>query len=69
MDNLLGVGYIMDQIREETGVYHCGEEVPVVKPLAGQSDVLETIQSHVHAPPIFDTLVIEWERTTTLLTP
>ena len=41
----------------------------MVQPLFGQSNVPETSQSHVHAPPIFDLLVIEGERTTTLLTP
>jgi hypothetical protein len=69
MEDFLGADYTMDEIREETGAQHCGEEVLVVQPLVGQSDVPETSQSHVHSPPIFDPPVIEGERTATLLTP
>jgi hypothetical protein len=69
MEDLLGADYTMDEIREATGVQHCGEEVLVVQPLVGQSNVPETSQSHVHSPPIFDPPVIEGERTATLLTP
>jgi hypothetical protein len=35
MEDLLGVDYTMDEIREEIGAQHCGEEVHVVKPLVG----------------------------------
>jgi len=41
----------------------------MVQSLVGNSNVLETSQSHVHSPPRFDILVIEGERTATLLTP
>jgi hypothetical protein len=58
MEYLLGDDYIMDEIREETGAQRCGEEVHVVTPFVGQSDVPKTSQSHVHSPPIFDPLVI-----------
>jgi len=69
MEDFLGADYTMDEIREATGVQQCGEEVPLVKPLVGKSNILETSQSHVHSPPIFDPPVIEGERTATLLTP
>ena len=59
----------MDEIREGTGVQHCGEEVPVVQYLVGQSNVLEASQSHPHSPPRIDLLVIEGEIIATLLTP
>jgi hypothetical protein len=59
MEDFLGVDYTMDEIREETGVQHCGEEVHVVQPLVGQSNVPETSQSHVHSPPSFDVSMIE----------
>jgi hypothetical protein len=39
MDDFLGYDYTMDEIREEIGVHHCGEEVPMVQPLIGQSYV------------------------------
>ena len=64
MEDFLEVDYTMDEYRETIDVQHCGEEVPLVKPLVGQSS-----QSHVHSPPRFDPLVIEGERTATLLTP
>jgi len=35
MKDLLGVYYTLDEIREETGSKHCGEEVFVVQPLVG----------------------------------
>jgi len=41
----------------------------MVKPLVGQSDVLETSQFHVHSPPRFDLKVIEGKINSTLLTP
>jgi hypothetical protein len=63
MEDFLGDDYTMDEIREENGVQHCGEEVHVVQPLVGQSNISETSQSHVHSPPRFDPLVIEGERT------
>jgi hypothetical protein len=69
MEDLLGADYTMDEIREATGVQHCGEEVHVVQSLVGQSNVPETSQSHVHSPPTVDPPVIEGERTATLLTP
>jgi hypothetical protein len=69
MEDLLGDDYTMDEIREATGVQHCGEEGHVVQSLVGQSNVLETRQSHVHSPPTVDLSVIEGERTATLLTP
>jgi hypothetical protein len=69
MEDFLGVDYTMDEIREATGVQHCGEEFFVVQSLVGQSNVLETSQSHVHSPPRVDMPVIEGEITTTLLTP
>jgi len=59
----------LDEIREATNAQHCGEEVHVVQPLVGQSNVLETNQSHVHSRPRFHLPVIKGERTTTLLTP
>ena len=34
-EDLLGVDYTMDEIREATGVQHCGEEVPLVQSLVG----------------------------------
>jgi hypothetical protein len=61
MEDLLGVDYTMDEIREATRVQHCGEEGHVVQSLVGQSNV--------HSPPIVDPSVIEGERTATLLTP
>jgi hypothetical protein len=39
MEDLFGADYTMDEIREETGAQHYGEEVHVVKPLVGQSNV------------------------------
>jgi hypothetical protein len=69
MEDLLGADYTMDEIREATGVQHCGEEGHVVQSLVGQSNVPETRQSHVHSPPTVDPSVIEGERTATLLTP
>jgi hypothetical protein len=39
MEDLLGSNYTMDEIREEVGAQHCSEEVPVVQPLVGQSNV------------------------------
>jgi hypothetical protein len=59
MEDFLGVDCTTDEIREAIGVQHCGEEVFVVKPLVGQSIVLETSQAHVHSPPIFDPPVID----------
>jgi hypothetical protein len=69
MEDFLGDDYTMDAIREETGAQHCGEEIPMVKTLVGQSNIPETSQSHVHSPPRIDPLVIEEERTATFLTP
>jgi hypothetical protein len=51
MEDLVRVDYTMDEIREATGVQHCGEEVLVVKYLVGKSNVLETNQSHVTLLP------------------
>jgi hypothetical protein len=61
MEELLGAHCTMDEIREATIVQHCGEEGHVVQFLVGQSNV--------HSTPIVDPSMIEWERTTTLLTP
>jgi hypothetical protein len=69
MEDFLGVDYTMDEIREETSAQHCGEEVPMVQPIVGHPDILETSQYDVHSPPIFDLSVIEGEITTTFLTP
>jgi hypothetical protein len=69
MKNFLGDDYTMDEIREATDSQHHGEEVPVVQPLVGQSDIPETSHGHVHSPPIIDHPVIKGERTTKLLTP
>jgi hypothetical protein len=69
MEDFLGDDYTMDEIREATGAQHSGEEVHVVQPLVGQSDVPETSHGHVHSPPRIDPPVIEGERTATLLTP
>ena len=69
MEDLIGADYTMDEIREATSVQHCHEEGPVVKNLVGQSNVLETRQSHVHSPPTVDPSVIEGEIIATLLTP
>jgi hypothetical protein len=51
MEDLVRVDYTMDEIREETGVQHCGEEVLVVQYLVGNSNVPETNQSHVTLLP------------------
>jgi hypothetical protein len=69
MEDLLGVDYTMDEIREATSVQHYGEEFYVVQSLVRQLIVPETSQSHVHSPPKVDLPVIEGERTATLLTP
>jgi hypothetical protein len=69
MEDLFGDDYKMDEIREETSVQHCGEEVLVVQSLVGQSNIPETGQSHVQSPPKVDLSVIEGERTKTFLTP
>jgi len=68
MEDLHGDDYTMNEIREATGVQHCGEEVFLVQPLVGQSNIPKTSQSHVHSPPIFYPPVIEGERNETLLT-
>jgi hypothetical protein len=41
----------------------------MVQSIVGQSNVLETSQSHVHSPPTIDPQVIEGERTANFLTP
>jgi hypothetical protein len=69
MEDLLGVDYTMDEIRDAIGVQHCGEEIPTVQSLLQQSNVLETRQSHVYAPPTFDPSMIEGEINETLLNP
>ena len=69
MEDFLGYDYTMDVIIEAIGAQHCDEEVHVVKPLIGQSDIPETCQSHFHSPPKFDSPVIEGVRTTTFQTP
>jgi hypothetical protein len=69
MEDLFGADYKMDEIREENGVQHCGEEFLVVQYLVGHSNVPETIQSHVHSSPIVYPPVIEGNITATLLTP
>ena len=61
MEYFLGAYYTMDEIREETGVQHCGEEGPIMQSLIGQSNF--------HSPPTIYSLMIEGERTATLLTP
>jgi hypothetical protein len=61
MEDLLGDDYIIDEIREATGVQHCGEEVPLVQPLVGQSNVPKTSQLHVHSPLRFYPPMIEGE--------
>ena len=59
----------MDEIRETIGAQHYGEEVPVVHPLVGWSNVPETSHGHVHSHPMFDLPMIGGEITATLLTP
>ena len=58
MWDFLGVDYTMHEIREATGVQHCGEEGHVVESLIGKSNVLETRHSHVHSPPTVDPSII-----------
>jgi hypothetical protein len=62
MEDLFGDDYTMDEIREETGVQHCGEEGHVVQSIVGPLKVPKTRQSHVHSPPVVDP-------SATLLTP
>jgi hypothetical protein len=69
MEYFLGAYYTMDEIREEIGAQHCVEEVILVQPLIGQSDVSKTSQSHIHSSPRIDPLVIEGETYATFLTP
>jgi len=54
MKDLLWVIYTMYEIREETGVQHCGEEVFLVSSLVGKSNVTKTSQYHVHSHPKVD---------------
>ena len=61
MENFLGVDYTMDEIKEETSAQHSGEEVLVVQPLVGQSDVLETSHRHGHSTPRIDPPMIKGE--------
>jgi hypothetical protein len=69
MEDFLGYYYTMDEIREATSAQPSGEEVPMVKPIVGQSNILETSHGHVHSPPKIDLPVIEGEITAMLLTP
>jgi hypothetical protein len=39
MEDFLGYDYTMDEIREAIGAQHSSEEVPVVQPLIGQSNI------------------------------
>ena len=39
MEDFLGADYIMDEIREATGVQHCCEGCHMVQSLVGQSSV------------------------------
>ena len=41
MEDFLGDDYTMDEIREATGAHHSSEEVHVVQPLVGQSNILK----------------------------
>jgi hypothetical protein len=69
MEYFLGDDYAMDEIREAIGAHHYGEEVLVVQPLVGNSNVLENSHWNVHSPPRIDPTIIEGERTATLFTP
>jgi hypothetical protein len=69
MEDFLRDVYTMDEIREATGEKNYGEEVPMVQPLVGQSDVPKNSHGHVHSPPRIYLPVIECERNTMLLTP
>jgi hypothetical protein len=69
MEDFLGVDYTMDEIREAIGAQHYGQEVHVVEPLVGQSNITETSHGHVHSPPRIDLPVIEGEKNETLLAP
>ena len=69
MEGFLGVDYTMDEIREETSVHPFGEEFIVVQLLFGQLDVPYTSHGHFYSPVMTHLLMIEGERTKTLLTP
>jgi hypothetical protein len=59
----------MDEIREAIGAQHSSEEVPVVQPLIGQSNIWENSHGNVHSPPKIYFIVIDGERNETLLNP
>jgi hypothetical protein len=69
MEYFLGANHTIDEVRESNSAQHSGEEVHVVQPLVGQSNVPETSHGHVHSPPRIDPPVIEGERTAMLLNP
>jgi hypothetical protein len=69
MDYLLGANHTIGEVREETSAEHSGEEVHVVQPLVGQSNVLETSHGNVHSHPRIHPPAIEGEITAMLLNP